>query len=105
MTAENMQYLRSLLGNRTIDSYLKVLSGDIPWNEGEDEYNTVQSRLEAMKRYGKNRWWESQDAEEIVKRQESEEVMLVPFGVYKKAVEKVLQRKVTATECLKRLGR
>jgi hypothetical protein len=47
--------------------------------------------LEAMLKYGENRWWLSKDLETIGYHQLKEEILLVDFEVYHKGVEQLLQ--------------
>jgi hypothetical protein len=56
--------------------------------------------LEAMLKYGENRWWLSKDLETIGYYQLEEETLLVKFDVFHKGVEQLLQRTLTYYDLL-----
>lgn len=73
------------------------------WRFVEDVLDTLpeknrQAALKAMKKYGENRWWRSNDPVEIAQYQVSEDILLVPFGLYHEGIEKLLGRPVYTHE-------
>jgi hypothetical protein len=59
--------------------------------------------LKAMKKYGNNRWWRSDDPLEVAKYQVFEDTLLVPFDLYHEGIEKLVGRPVYTHEFESRL--
>lgn len=58
----------------------------------------MKNMHESMKKYGDNHWWESEDKAMIGFYQLNENRLIVPFSVFQKGLEKLLDRPVLNSE-------
>jgi hypothetical protein len=63
----------------------------------EDQKKKV---IEVEKKYGTNRWWESNDPYFVVKHQLAERILMVDLDEYHTALNKILEREVYELELL-----
>ena len=103
---ENIKYLRGILGDEKVDTFLRVHQFDTKTMErflktDPEEYethDTVEKCLEQMEKFGDNRWWLSEDKRVLGYYQLMNPRLLVSFDKFHEALEFLLGRPVWTHE-------
>ena len=96
---ENIKYLRSILGDEMVDTFLTI--GNEPkkgTSEDQENCETVKKCLEQMENFGDNRWWTSKDKKILGYYQLITPIMLVSFDKFHESLEFLLGRPVWTHE-------
>ena len=96
---ENIKYLREILGNEKVDTFLAI--GDKPEKGTSEEQKickTVKNCLEQMERFEDNHWWTSEDKKVLGYYQLMNPILLVSFEKFHEALEFLLGRPVWTHE-------
>lgn len=99
---ENIKYLRGILGDEKVDTFILVLdpASDrvISSDDDQKSFDTVKKCLEQMEEFGDNRWWLSDDKRVLGYYQLMNPILLVSFDKFHKALEFLLGRPVWTHE-------
>ena len=96
---ENIKYLRGLLGNEKVDTFLTI--GNEPkrgTSEDQETCEMVKKCLEQMENFGDNHWWTSKDKKILGYYQLMNPILLIPFDKFHEALEFLLGRSVWTHE-------
>lgn len=99
---ENIKYLRGILGDEKVDTFILVLdpASDrvISSDDDQKSFDTVKKCLEQMEEFGDNRWWLSDDKRVLGYYQLMNPILLVSFDKFHEALEFLLGRPVWTHE-------
>lgn len=96
---ENIKYLRGLLGDERIDTFLSIgKEPDRGTSEDQETCETVEKCLEQMEKFGDNRWWLSKDKRVLGYYQLMNPYLLISFDEFHEALEFLLGRSVSTYE-------
>lgn len=99
---ENIKYLRGILGDEKVDTFILVLNPESDrWISSEDDqksFDTVEKCLEQMEKFADNRWWTSEDKRVLGYYQLMNPILLVSFDKFHEALEFLLGRPVWTHE-------
>ena len=96
---ENIKYLRGILGDEKVDTFLAI--GDEPergTSEDQETCETVKNCLEQMEKFGDNRWWTSEDKKVLGYYQLMNPILLVSSDKFHDALVFLLGRPVFTHE-------
>ncbi len=99
---ENIKYLRGILGDEKVDTFILVLDPTsdrvISSEDDQKSFETVKKYLEQMEKFGDNRWWNSEDKRVLGYYQLMNPILLVSFDKFHEALEFLLGRPVWTHE-------
>ena len=99
---ENIKYLRGILGDEKVDTFILVLDPTsdrvISSEDDQKAFETVEKCLKQMEKFGDNRWWTSEDKKVLGYYQLMNPILLVPFDKFHEALEFLLGRPVWTHE-------